>query len=549
MPTLRSLMLLVAVLPITGLSQAPDTVWIPNDHSVGTINDVIQGDTLSNGLRVNPSRVYMLHRGGYYALNGALTTKAGTRLCLEGESAPASGEDPGMAVLIEGTVPGVYYNHIIDNYGDISLKNIWLLYVTDTGSQDWTDLSMQSDSTHGYFENCIFDWAMGICVMAYGKGIDLTFRNCIFRNTVDGGQWWAGRQLATALSSATLDSVISTNCTFENMGFTFQSDYAPPRYVLYDHNTFLNIAKFAFKIYWMTHLIATNNIFVNCHFTGERKADRMGQDPDMQLYGAVLNIDTIPPGVEYNGVAELDRVVNFSNNSNYRQQAFQSFYDAYNVLDSAKGPDFHLFAEPMLNDRTRMMFTWHPNFRFGINYDSTDPGFVVPATNLDSITAFLYDRYVSGGTCFWGFNPDLKAIWPLIEDLSYTNRTLLTAGVDGLPLGDLYHWFPEKYAHWASLTSVKQTSNKIPLTMQLEQNYPNPFNPTTVVSGHLAVDSWVKLEVYDVLGKRVATLANGKLHSGRFAFVFDARRLASGVYLSRLSADGLVSTKSMILIK
>ena len=462
-----------------------------------------------------------------------------------------------MAVLLEGTVAGVYYTHIIDNYGDISLKNIWLLYVTDTGLQNWTDLSMQSSNTKGYFENCIFDWATGICVVAYGTDINLTFRNCIFRNDVDGGQWWAGRQLCTASSAATLDSVVATNCTFENQAFTFQADYTPPKYVLYDHNTFLNIAKFPFKFYYMTHLIATNNVFVNCHFTGERKADRMGQDPDTELYGAVLNIDTIPPGIVYNGVEELDRVVNLSNNSNFTQPEFQSFYDAYNSrLDSSKGPDFRIHPEPMMNERTQNMFTWHPKFTLGPNYDGVDPGFTVPATNLDSILAFLEMRYETGGSCFWGYNPDLNATWPLKENLAYSNTTLLAGGSAGLPVGDLYHWFPARYTQWLGLTSLKQTSSTAPQVMQLDQNYPNPFNPTTVIGytvsgarGQGQGTRDVRLVIYDILGRKAAELVNEKQAPGTYQVQFDGTLLSSGTYFYRLTAGGLAATKAMLLIK
>ena len=550
MTSRRAVFLAIATsLPLMSFAQAPDTVWIPNDMNAGTVNNVIQGDTLANGNRVNPNRIYLLHRGGYYSLNGPLVTKIGTHLRLEGQPAPSSGMDSGMAVIVEGVRAGQEYPHIIDNYGDLSLKNIWLMYVLNTGQQTWTDLSMQSDSTKGYFENCIFDWDMGICVMAYGRHISLTFRNCIFRNCIDPSQWWAGRQLATASAGALLDSVVSTNCTFENMGFTFQADFTPPEYVYYDHNTFLNIAKFPFKIIWMTHLVATNSIFVNCHFTGERKVDRMGEDPDPELYGAVLSIDTIPQGVTYNGVPELDRVVDFTNNSNFMQPEFPAFYDSYNGLDTSRGPDFRILPEPMMNDRTLGMFTWHPKFTKAGIYDDVDPGFANPATNLDSIVAFLWDRYLNGGNCFWGFHPDLSAHWPLTEDLAYSNAKLLTAGTGGLPLGDLFHWFPEKYTQWLTLTSVKPALQTAPVSLRLEQNYPNPFNPKTVISGQWTADSEVRLVVYDLLGREIAVLANGRFPAGRYTFTFDGSNLSSGVYFYRLVAGNAAAVRKMTLVR
>ncbi|MGA9118261.1 MAG: T9SS type A sorting domain-containing protein, partial [Bacteroidota bacterium] len=70
----------------------------------------------------------------------------------------------------------------------------------------------------------------------------------------------------------------------------------------------------------------------------------------------------------------------------------------------------------------------------------------------------------------------------------------------------------------------------------LEQNYPNPFNPRTGIRGQWSGDSWVRLVVYDVLGREVAELANGRYPGGRYSFTFDGTSLASGVYFYRLTA-------------
>jgi len=86
-------------------------------------------------------------------------------------------------------------------------------------------------------------------------------------------------------------------------------------------------------------------------------------------------------------------------------------------------------------------------------------------------------------------------------------------------------------------------------SMTLEQNYPNPFNPSTVISGQWPVVSDVKLMVYDVLGREVAILANGRYAAGRHEFTFDAAGLASGVYVYRLKAGDFVATKRMVLVR
>ncbi len=318
----------------------------------------------------------------------------------------------------------------------------------------------------------------------------------------------------------------------------------------------------------MTHLICTNNIFVNCHFTGERYQDRIGQDQDVLLYGAVLDVDTMDvngglPGTLYNGVLEKDRVVYFYNNSNYTDPMFQTFYNAYN--DTVTGLKGKILAEPIMNDRTLDMFTWHQFMKLDPNYQSLDgqnPQFTTPGTNADSIIAFMKARYATGGSVFWGYNPDLNGTWPLKENLAYSNSTLLTAATGGRPLGDLYHWFPSQYASWSaqaatedntiigkSVSGVKQVSDVIPESYTLQQNYPNPFNPATRIDYSLAKRGSVTLKVYNVVGQEVATLFSGVQEAGRYEASFDAKTLSSGVYLYRLQAGNTTITKKMMLLK
>jgi len=83
----------------------------------------------------------------------------------------------------------------------------------------------------------------------------------------------------------------------------------------------------------------------------------------------------------------------------------------------------------------------------------------------------------------------------------------------------------------------------------LEQNVPNPFNPRTSISFTLATESNVRLDVFDVSGRHVATLADGTKSAGRHTVEVDGSALASGVYFYRLNAGGVVMMKKMILLK
>jgi hypothetical protein len=97
--------------------------------------------------------------------------------------------------------------------------------------------------------------------------------------------------------------------------------------------------------------------------------------------------------------------------------------------------------------------------------------------------------------------------------------------------------------------TVDNEGEVIPEAFLLAQNYPNPFNPSTVISYQLAESSKVKLEVFDMLGRKVAVLVNTRVAAGAHSVNFDASNLSSGMYIYRLQADNFLQTRKMMLIK
>ncbi len=104
---------------------------------------------------------------------------------------------------------------------------------------------------------------------------------------------------------------------------------------------------------------------------------------------------------------------------------------------------------------------------------------------------------------------------------------------------------------YSEIVSVKL---ELPKVFKLSQNYPNPFNPTTIISytipekikGEVAN---VKLTVYDILGREVATLVNKKQSAGKYSVKFDATNLTSGLYLYKLKQGSYTEVKKMLLLK
>jgi len=84
---------------------------------------------------------------------------------------------------------------------------------------------------------------------------------------------------------------------------------------------------------------------------------------------------------------------------------------------------------------------------------------------------------------------------------------------------------------------------------RLDQNYPNPFNPMTTIQYQVPTEAKVRLEVYDLLGRKVATLLDRRIPAGYHEVSFDASSLASGVYIYRLVAGSFSKTRKMMVMK
>lgn len=98
-------------------------------------------------------------------------------------------------------------------------------------------------------------------------------------------------------------------------------------------------------------------------------------------------------------------------------------------------------------------------------------------------------------------------------------------------------------------SNIIEVNAGLPKTFALEQNYPNPFNPSTAIAYQLPAASNVSLKVFDMLGKEVATLVNGRQEAGAYTVNFNANQLSSGIYFYRLQAGNFVQTRKMMLVK
>ncbi|MEJ2636576.1 MAG: T9SS type A sorting domain-containing protein [Calditrichia bacterium] len=101
----------------------------------------------------------------------------------------------------------------------------------------------------------------------------------------------------------------------------------------------------------------------------------------------------------------------------------------------------------------------------------------------------------------------------------------------------------------ALVVGIKDKPVNVVRQFKLNQNYPNPFNPTTTISYSIAKSGKVRIDIYNLLGEKVAELVNKVQQPGDYQIKFDGSNLASGMYFYRISSQNFTQIKKMILFK
>ncbi|MBN2090653.1 T9SS type A sorting domain-containing protein [candidate division KSB1 bacterium] len=99
------------------------------------------------------------------------------------------------------------------------------------------------------------------------------------------------------------------------------------------------------------------------------------------------------------------------------------------------------------------------------------------------------------------------------------------------------------------LTNVDEFASALPEKFELFQNHPNPFNPQTEITFTVPTKSPITLEIYDLLGRKVATLIDQELLAGQHQIKWDATNFAAGIYFYQLQSGDFIQGRKMILLK
>ncbi len=415
---------------------------------VNALRDAIMNDT-----ERPDDRVYVLERGGFY-WNTDRISWDGYHLRIEGQTVDEADEesfvcgenqdeDCGPAIIQrvaydDGSPPdGQMFNNA-GSGSHLRLKNVWIMGQTDQGGLTaYEPFTLNAEDSDYVIDNVIFDRNDWHHLGPNAGETDWWVTNSVFRNLFGPSQIWEGLGIRFEVGA---DTVVFENNTFLNIGFTpFQSEAEPMNYFRANHNTFVNIGRsFSAGSQWKEAYV-TNNVFVNPYWQGSD--EEMYNDPEADdPFASFFSISALPARFG----TEFDRRIVVANNSYWRDPDFETFYS---------NEDPYIRSEPFINDTTAGWFDAYDAMVFEGNYIGENPELSVYPTDeiFDQMTNNVVTLY--GGASlerdelyYWDPGRDEECfvcnVWPLPEDFSYSNTTLLDGGTDGLPLGDL-NWFPD----------------------------------------------------------------------------------------------------------
>ncbi|MCK5789161.1 MAG: T9SS type A sorting domain-containing protein, partial [Chlamydiia bacterium] len=514
---------------------------VPNwdGTSETTLDNVIRGDTLDDGSRVSENRVYRLERGSFYimasnpAIDYSFAMVAGDATDTgDGSERPpviargkySSGDNVQNMFVFNGSGNNYYFENIAFTAVDLdgAYETQWT-----------TGLIFNGNNIRAEFKGCVFNaWQAGAMHFT-GKDHIVYLSDNVFRNGVATYMPFVGQQ--ANFSDHAMDSLVMTNNTyFNNQAYwLYKGGQGLAEYVLFQHNTI-----YTSLINTLSNTSAVNthinsNIFYSESSYGDTQLSRDAHwytsfGENLATIYLTLVQGTLLPDA---GLTEADRIVSITNNAYFTPQKIKDYHDAHSEISGAE----------FINAETQAMFddnTAYPYLDFSDNVEK-DPGFANAAVNtyvVDGLALQCEELFSSGGDVGWGGNSDRRNIdesslsvggdimlfdWPLIEgNMEITESSLLTAGHDGLPVGNL-NWntsnrdaylYPAGVGGFLGLSMFggSLSNDDFDFTSKGYElsSYPNPATTTANISFKLPKKANVTISVYSIMGQKIQTITN-----------------------------------------
>lgn len=537
----------------------------PFSESGVALSQQIQDDIDENGGIIS-GRIYELESGGIYQWTATIYVEAEESLHIH-----VDGDEKAIIYMV-GTGAGDNPQNPVGNIirsrgGDIHLEGLAIAGYNegadDPDNENWDDglytvqgnmLRTDNEGANIYLNNNNFSNINGQILRTEAATGTIRLEDNVLSNlgALSTSNFGAGKGLD--LRAASVDSLILINNTFVNYQdrpirhYNFGDPEAGTgeiTYALFDHNTFLNGMGFHGLLSLGTvgeKIVITNNLFVDAFAAGEDSTDATRTAEWGNIGEQYENGNNKMAWIFSNANDVTEWVI--SNNYFAVTAEGQGFFDEHEELGVGQPLSNHIISR-IGEEAAAVAFT-----------QIDDP----EITDAPDLMLGLMDYYVNVAnktkdTPNDVWNPaihdmDRRPIGYYVNtfDASYSESSeAYTGAIGGFPAGDL-NWFPEAKAEWLNTSIDPQIG--IPNNFALRQNYPNPFNPSTTISYDIATAANVQIEVYDVLGQKVATLINGDFHStGSYSITFNASNLSSGIYFYTLKAGNVLQTRKMTLLK
>jgi hypothetical protein len=258
--------------------------------------------------------------------------------------------------------------------------------------------------------------------------------------------------------------------------------------------------------------------------------------------------------------AEWQNISQGDSNSVSKEVSFVNLAAGDLHLAGSSIGDYDLAAAPV----SWITFDIDNQIRDNVPYKGADEDMIPIPVELSSFAADVNDRTVelkwstatetnslsfqvertTAETESWSLIADLKAAGTTTErkDYSFTDRNLNSGSY-------LYRLKMVDFDGTYKYSQTVEVEIGIPMEFTLSQNYPNPFNPTTKINYQVPVDASVTIELFDVTGQKVATLVSQDLKAGYHTVEVSGLRLASGMYIYRMTAVSVESGKNFMDVK
>lgn len=210
----------------------------------------------------------------------------------------------------------------------------------------------------------------------------------------------------------------------------------------------------------------------------------------------------------------------------------------------------------LLNDTINLTGAVNPRLEFMAKW-ATEEGFdytrIQVSTNFGASWTNLPGRFtatVGGQPSYHGVQ---SWIYERINLNAYVGQRIklrFNYVTDGGVPGDGFYFDNFRVVNYTDgPVGITQTGNEIPKRFAMFQNYPNPFNPVTKIRFDIPKASFVKITVFDVLGREVSILANNEMAPGSYGADFNAANFSSGIYFYKIEAGDFTDTKKMLVVK